>query len=159
MPEMSDIPARAKNIFLSYVACVLPATLLHLNERSNIWPPSNVPIWVGALLQLEIDIKTGQNKKILSTIGCSKILFLQGNVVAFALLMTPFATNPLIYVASDPNYRRCPQIDTPNHLKAQSVINQRTNRTVKRAFFSGLIETVFASHYEETPWLRLIGIF
>ena len=36
---------------------------------------------------------------------------LQGNVVAFALLMTPFATNPLIYVASDPNYRRCPQID------------------------------------------------
>ena len=33
-------------------------------------------------------------------------------MVAFALLMTPFATNPLIYVASDPNYRRCPQIDT-----------------------------------------------
>ena len=30
----------------------------------------------------------------------------QGNVVAFALLMTPFATNPLIYVASDRNYRR-----------------------------------------------------
>ena len=27
-------------------------------------------------------------------------------MVAFALLMTPFATNPLIYVASDRNYRR-----------------------------------------------------
>ena len=53
-------------------------------------------------------------------------------MVAFALLMTPFATNPLIYVASDPNYRRCPQIDTPNHLKAQTVINQRTNRVVGR---------------------------
>ena len=34
------------SIFLSYVACVLPATVLHLNERSNIWPPSKVPIWV-----------------------------------------------------------------------------------------------------------------
>ena len=25
---------------------MLPATLLHLNERSNIWAPSTVPIWV-----------------------------------------------------------------------------------------------------------------
>ena len=55
MPEMSDILSK-KNINLSYVACVLPATLLHLNERSNIWPPSNVPIWVGALLQSYIDM-------------------------------------------------------------------------------------------------------
>jgi len=28
------------------------------------------------------------------------------NSVSFVLLVTPFATNPLIYVASDPNYRR-----------------------------------------------------
>ena len=56
-------------------------------------------------------------------------------MVAFALLMTPFATNPLIYVASDPNYRRCPQIDTPNHLKAQTVINQRSNRAVNERWF------------------------
>ena len=34
-------------------------------------------------------------------------------MVAFALLMTPFATNPLIYVASDRNYRRlAPNIQT-----------------------------------------------
>ena len=46
---LTDIHTICFNIFLSYVACVLPATLLHLNERSNIWPPSNVPIWVGAM--------------------------------------------------------------------------------------------------------------
>ena len=30
----------------------------------------------------------------------------QVEVVAFVLVMTPFATNPFIYVVSDPNYRR-----------------------------------------------------
>ena len=55
-----------------------------------------------------------------------EILCIQGNVVAFALLMTPFATNPLIYVASDPNYRRCPQIDAATISFRESSIKEPT---------------------------------
>ena len=45
-------------------------------------------------------------KRMIASQSCYSKLPPQGNVVAFALLMTPFATNPLIYVASDRNYRR-----------------------------------------------------
>jgi len=97
-------------IFVSYVACVLPATLLHLNERSNIWAPSTVPIW--------------------------------GNVVAFALLMTPFATNPLIYVASDRNYRRAYQDCLCRTMRRNSMAEGWTTPTALRSVRHSVVELV-----------------
>ena len=81
-------------------------------------------------------------------------------MVAFALLMTPFATNPLIYVASDPNYRRRPQIDIApiSSTEASSSIKQNCRKAFVQdeKNISGLIEIVFASLCEETPWQRLV---
>ena len=67
-----------------------------------------------------------------------EILSLQGNVVAFALLMTPFATNPLIYVASDPNYRRYPQIDAATISFRESSIKESTACSSSGEIFQGL---------------------
>ena len=78
-------------------------------------------------------------------------------MVAFALLMTPFAANPLIYVASDPNYRRCPQIDAATISFKESSIKEPTESLAELQVvrnISGLTETAFASRYEETPRLR-----
>ena len=56
---------------------MLPATLLHLNERSNIWAPSTVPIWVKTnkrnMLRQSIMCKSYTKRMIASQSCCSKL--------------------------------------------------------------------------------------
>ena len=73
----------------------------HLGIPRYIW---NLGIWIHGICTHLASLLCGIIPKV--TKLYKGVFLLQVDVLAFVLVMTPFAANPLIYVVSDPNYRR-----------------------------------------------------
>ena len=77
----------------SYILCTFPACLLSLNDKTDLF-------WPARQAELCLLDNTGIN----GLLGRLVPAWLEFTL--YTLAMAPFATNPLLYVVSDSNYRR-----------------------------------------------------